>query len=179
MTSEMKDARPIGTARPTGGNWTRAEAATPLDLRRGFPEGALLRLAILAAAGRTAPAPPTKEAYQSPPLPASNFASLLAFAYATGRFASEDIAAECREVPAMRYLVMGRPVVWTDLRRFRRQNRALVTACLAELLRLVRDHSRATDPAIAREVAIFHDPEKTAESLVQQAILADSATADV
>ncbi len=61
--------------------------------------------------------------------------SLLAYAYATGRFASEHIEASLETDPRLRYLCANRYPTWNDIRRFRRLNRAALTNCLEVVFR--------------------------------------------
>ena len=178
MNCSTTEAGQIKTPRPATRTRSRNEPGQTFDLRRQIPECELLRLALLATASQVSPAFSAGVVGCVHPLPAANLASLLAFAYSTGRIASEDIVAECQKTPVMNYLAMGRPMEWTELRRFRRQHRGLVVACLAELLRLVRDQHRRCDH-VAEDTAALSNPEITAQQLVQQAILADLATIDL
>lgn len=63
--------------------------------------------------------------------------SLLVFAYATGRYASDLVEASLETDPTLRYLCANRYPTWNDIRRFRRLNRVPLTACLEALFRRV------------------------------------------
>jgi hypothetical protein len=178
MNDSAKSGGRVTIQGPVTGSEVRLRFRRALDLRRQIPEAELLQLALIAAANQVPPTLPALPASCGRSLPPANLASLLAFAYATGRFSSEDIAAECLETSVMKYLAVGRPVEWTELRRFRRRHRCLVVACLAELLCLVRDRNPAIDRG-TDDAAVLRDPVRTAHQLVEKAILADLATVDV
>ncbi len=63
--------------------------------------------------------------------------SLLAFAYVTGRYASDHVEASLETDPTLRYLCANRYPTWNDIRRFRRLNRGPLTNCLELLFRRV------------------------------------------
>lgn len=178
MNCSTSEAGQITAPKPVTRTRSRNEPGRTFDLRRQIPECELLRLTLLATASQVSPAFSAGVVGCVYSLPAASVASLLAFAYSTGRVASEDIVSECQKSPAMNYLAMGRPMEWTELRRFRRQHRCLVVVCLAELLRLVWGQYLRCDH-VTEDMVALSDPEATAHRLVQLAILADLATVDL
>jgi hypothetical protein len=70
--------------------------------------------------------------------------TIMTFGYATGVFASEDIAEHCRSDSVFRHLSVGIRCAPDRLRRFRGQNCELIKRCLAFVLRRAHERGAAT-----------------------------------
>ena len=68
------------------------------------------------------------------PLRPQMLLTLLTYCYVKGQYDSRDIVASVASDRTLRYICSGTRPLWTDLRRFRRHYRDLVTQCLARVL---------------------------------------------
>lgn len=116
----------------------KAGGARPDDLRTVCPESELMRMALDAVA-EVAPTGRGRwvDAERGEAVSGAMLLTLLCYAYAVGVYGSEEIEEACQSDQAFRYLCAGRVPGWSMLRRFRRANRALLTRCLAAVLRRV------------------------------------------
>lgn len=86
--------------------------------------------------------------------PSKTMLAVLSFAYLTGVFSHEDIAARCYSNPTFHLLCEGRVPVAQELSSFRRRNRHLLERILAGvLLRAVRQKSEIDLAWLESEVA--------------------------
>lgn len=81
-------------------------------------------------------------------LPGLDLSRILAYAYATGRLASDDISAACHDDPALRWLGRSQTPLAHELTSFRRRNRLqlenLLTRIFARVLDAKADASGGT-----------------------------------
>lgn len=75
--------------------------------------------------------------------------TLLTYAYARNILGSRDIETAIPESKPLKYICAGDRPDWNLLRRFRRQYKALVQACLAEVLQSVWSQQYPASPAVA------------------------------
>src|SRR6266404_1075477 len=68
------------------------------------------------------------------------FLTLLTYAYATGLYASDDIAEACYSDEILRSICAGEPPTARDIMAFRRENRGLLQWLLAELFKQAIKH---------------------------------------
>src|SRR5262245_50482160 len=102
----------------------------PSDLSLFLGEHGLLRL-WLSAVQKVEPHQFVVEDRDTPSLRPRMLLTLLTYCYATRIYGSNDIEWATRHDPIIRYICARRFPDWTDLRRFRRNNRALVAQTLA------------------------------------------------
>jgi hypothetical protein len=104
----------------------------PADLRQSVGESALVRLALDAAQAVVEQKPWLRAPGDSPSGP-QRLLALLAYCYAAGIYASQDVARACRNDPAVRSLCAGSLPDWSAVWLFRNANRPWIEECLARV----------------------------------------------
>jgi len=164
------------------------DAFLPDDLREWVDERTLASLAVGVVADLThGTIEPVGTGEMSP----RTFLTILAYGYATGRYASEHLEHTAATDPMFRYLCGNQFVDWQMIRQFRRVYRSLIVRALVELFhvvwtwrvaRLANSDSDIPSPSAARRLAVpgldgaF---QAAAESRLAQAIRGDSMAMDV
>jgi hypothetical protein len=119
--------------------------------------------------------------------------TILAYSYAVGLYASEEIENRITTDSGLRYLSAGARPSWHDLRRFRRQNRKMLQGALSQVLQLARQFRLWSiakrlpiDVESCGQIAGGYGPEameilladSAANDRIHQAVLRDSMALD-
>ena len=104
----------------------------PADLRQSVGESGLVRLALDAAQAVVEQRPWLRGPGEAPS-GTQRLLALLAYCYAAGIYASQDVARACRNDPAVRSLCAGSLPDWSAVWLFRNANRPWIEECLARV----------------------------------------------
>jgi hypothetical protein len=152
----------------------------PADLRQDLGEGALLELALEAVqtVGARLSRPLGSDERYGPPM----LLTLLTYCYASGVYGSEDIAYDCRNDAAVRYLCANTAPDQETIRNFRRANREWIEESLAWVYRNACD---LKPEAVRRDASPVFAPKVCTADLaglvrrrLELAILFDTAMSD-
>jgi len=124
----------------------------PADLRQSVGESALVRLALDAAQAVVEQRPWLRGPGEAPSGP-QRLLALLAYCYAAGIYASQDVARACRNDPAVRSLCADSLPDWSAVWLFRNANRPWIEECLA---RVYGAPCVAAPAGVSRELAPVH-----------------------
>jgi len=181
----------LSTARSAGPRRILSPASRPVfpeDLRAWVPDSVLLGLVLEA----TASAEPDRRRLPALDEGGESFApamlsSVLAYAYATGRYGSDVIEAGLRSDAVLLYLGTRRWLPAAVLRRYRRRQREWLIAVVADVLRGAM--KRAASPwkaasfgpsaASPARTSLDAAAQEDAERRVQRAVLEDTVAADI
>ena len=104
----------------------------PADLRQSVGESALVKLALDAAQAVAAQRPWLRGPGEAPSGP-QRLLALLAYCYAAGIYASQDVERACRNDPAVRGICANSLPDWSAVWLFRNANRPWIEECLAHM----------------------------------------------
>jgi hypothetical protein len=169
---------------------TKPAQAIPDDLRVWLGEPALVRVVIEAAAEVGTPSDTAASAAGALPvrLPHAQSLSLLAYAYLTRRYGSDEIVEESESDPALRYLGGGARLESARLRTYRRRHRGPLSVVMLRVLLQGIAQRRAAGwlgfglanaPAAAADLELTRRCAEFAEVLIGRAVMADTAALDV
>jgi len=104
----------------------------PADLRQSVGESALVNLALNAAQAVAEKRPWLRGPGEAPSGP-QRLLALLAYCYAAGIYASQDVERACRNDPAVRSICANALPDWSAVWLFRNANRPWIEECLARV----------------------------------------------
>ena len=112
--------------------WNQRNHDLPADLRQSVGESALVKLALDAAQAVVAQRPWLRDPGEAPSGP-QRLLALLAYCYAAGIYASQDVERACRHDPVVRCLCANSLPDWSAVWLFRNANRPWIEECLARV----------------------------------------------
>jgi len=165
-----------------GFGWNRRSRDLPVDLRQSVGESALVTLALDAAQAVVEQRPWLRGPGEAPSGP-QRLLALLAYCYAAGIHASQDVERACRNDPAVRSICANALPDWSAVWLFRNANRPWIEECLA---RVYGAACGAAPAELSREPAPVHqfrrnvapDIHGFARRMLRRAVWTDAAAYD-